>query len=166
MVFRFTRNAAKKLKLPALTTVKPSGELFQEWFVNVFYTRQRYKYFITTNAATLYSVIIHGKGVVDDAILFGDFFSMLETLLKDNECEFVHKRFIEPNKNGMTLSYTNNRSILASMNDLIINAKYALDHDGLSPLDASKDINEMPMGFINMQSPDRYIKKIRILNEG
>ncbi len=166
MVFRFTKNAAKKLKLPPLTTVGPSPDLFYEWFVNVFHTSQRYKYFIITNAATLYSVIIHGKGVVDDSILYRDFFSMLELLLKDNECEFIYKRFIEPNKNGMTLSNTNNRSILSSMNDLIINSKYALDQDGLSPFEASKEINEMPMGFIHMESPDRYIKTIKINNEG
>jgi hypothetical protein len=162
MIFRFTEKAKHKLKLPKLNTVKKSDNLLNEWFVNVFYTKQRYKYFITTNAKTLFSVIIHGKGVVDDNVFFKDLFYSLRELLLDNDCEFIYKRFIEPNIYQITLSNTNNRSILASMNDLIINAKVALGCHELSPYDASKYVNKAPMGFINMSSPERYIKEMTI----
>jgi hypothetical protein len=162
MVFRFTKNAIKKLKLPKLSTVEKSNNLLNGWFVNVFYTKKRYKYFITTNAKTLFSVIIHGRSVVDDNVFFKDLFYSLRELLINNDCEYFYKRFIEPNIYQITLSNTNDRSIIGSMNDLIINAKVALDYHKLSPYDASKYINEAPMGLINMSSPGRYIKEMTI----
>ncbi len=164
VIFRFTKKAILKLKLPTLSTIEASNNLFHEWFVNVFYSEKRYKYYISINAASLFSVIMHGKGVVDDSIFFRNFFSLLRELLEDNDCAFIYERFIEQNKNVIRLSNTNNRSILSSMNDIVESAKIALDYHELSPYDASKYVNNVPMGLIKMEYPSEYIKKI-IINE-
>ncbi len=162
VIFRFTKKAISNLKLPTLSTIGASNNLFHEWFVNVFYSGQRYKYYISTNAATLFSIIMHGKGVVDDSIFFRNFFSSLRELLEDNDCAFIYRRYIETNNNVLRLSNTNSRSILSSMNELVVSAKVALDYHELSPYDASKFINATPMGLINMEYPQEYIKKIKI----
>ena len=163
MTFRFTAKARLKLKLPKLPTTEPASNLFDEWYVNVFYTRSKYKYFIATNAKTLFSVITPGAGVRDDSEYYGDFFHSLESLLKENDCSFIFHRLISPHISRATLSNAVNRSVLGSMNDLIFNAKYALEEELLSPHAASKSINEMPMKYLGGESPDRSIKAITVL---
>ena len=159
MIFRFTQYAREKLKLPKLLTEPKSENLFNEWFVNVFHSRSRHKFYITTNAGSLFSCVIHGVGVTDEGRLFTDTFYSLRELFKDLDCEFIYERFIAPQKGNIILSNTNNRSVLASMNQLIIGAKVGLDYHDYSPYETSKFINVTPMTAIDWQSPEIYIKK-------
>jgi hypothetical protein len=53
-----------------------SADLFDEWYIHVFHCN-RYKYFLITNAATLFTVILHGKGIRDDIDLLDRMFSAI-----------------------------------------------------------------------------------------
>jgi hypothetical protein len=161
MVFRFTRAAQKKLKIGALAALAPAENLFYEWFVHVFHAR-RYRYFITTNAATLFTVIIPGAGVKDDSIYFDNIFDAIKLQMEDVSMEFIYRRLIATKTAEILLSTTNSKSILGSMNDMIFNAKFLLDHEKMSPFDAGRFINKTPFSGIGMDYPENRMKNMPI----
>jgi hypothetical protein len=158
MILRFTKKAQSKLRLSQLPAMPDSPDLFDEWYIHVFHCN-RHKYFLITNAATLFSVILHGKGIKDDIDLLDLMFPAIRDQLKDVSCEKLFEQGISPHISGSALSNTTSRAILGSINDMIYNAKYYLDQREMSPFETGKAINETPFSYIKMENPNICLKK-------
>ena len=158
MILRYTKKAQKKLKLPRLTTAPESADLFDEWCVDVFQS-DRYTFFLASNAATLFTVILHGRGIRYDADLNDSMFGAILEQMEDVSCGAVFEKRISPGLTNILLSNTNSRAILGSMNDMIVNAKYFLDHQEMSPFDAAKLINETPFKYLRMEGPNHCLRR-------
>lgn len=158
MILRFTKKAQTKLKLSQLPAMPDSANLFDEWYINVFHCN-RYKYFLITNSATLFTVILHGGGIKDENDLQDRMFSVIRDQMNDIKCEPVFEKRISPNISGAALSSTNSRALVGSINDMIYNAKFYLDQHEMSPFEAGKAINETPFSYLKMENPNLCLKK-------
>lgn len=152
MVLHFTEKLRKKLHVPELTQVDVSTPNHLRWYANLF-TAQRVQYILTTNAASLFSVVIHGRGLTDSSDYIRQFLVELGGHLDDLELRVVHERVIRPNSGEVNLAKTADRSVLGSMNDMVKLCKFKLEDGESSPWQLSKDLNETPFGAIGYNSP-------------
>jgi hypothetical protein len=159
MVFRFTAYAQAKLKTGRLPKLPESADLIHEWYVTAF-VHSRRKHFMTTNAATLYTVISLGAGVPSDSEYFGMIFRELAEQTAADGLEFPYRRFIAPASGEVALAATANRSVLGSMNDFLMQAEHFLAHESVRA--ASSRINESPMSYLGMESPADALRNFRV----
>ena len=76
MVIRFTAKLSKKLKLGEITKVDRYPGPYLEWYAHLF-TFNRFQYILTTEANSLYTTMMYGRGIVDDNEYLQRFFSHL-----------------------------------------------------------------------------------------
>ena len=130
MIIHFTEKLNKKLKIgPLPKSEKTTGDHLR-WYATLF-RAQRYQYILTTNAASLFSVVIPGQGITDEKLYLKQFLLCLRKLLTDMDCEMIYERAIVPHTSRIILSKTSDRSVLGSMNDMIYMCKFEIAHKEL-----------------------------------
>ncbi len=152
MLLRVTNKLSKKLKLPPLTTVKDNPGLFLEWYANVF-TANRVQYILTTEANSLFSVVLYGRGITNVNLFINSWLTSLKSYLSDIGKESVFNNIISSNTNQFTFSKVLNKSILGSMTNIVVDSKFMLEDEDMSPRDLSQMINETPFNAIDFHSP-------------
>ena len=161
MIIRFTDKLSKKLKLGNISRVEKYPGPFLEWYAHLF-SIQRTQYILVTEATSLYTVIMYGRGVVDDNIFFQQFFSFLRQKMEEIEGRMIFERIIAPNSARITLSKTINKSVLGSINDMVNMSKIIVERDDMSPFDLSDYLNNTPFKYINYQSPLVAFKSMKL----
>jgi Domain of unknown function (DUF6933) len=152
VLLHFTEKLRKKLRIPELTQVEVATGKHLRWYANLF-TVQRVQYILTTNTAALFSVVIYGRGITDDADYIRQFLSELRDHLDNLELRLVYERVIAPRTGQITLAKTADRSVLGSMNDMVNQCKFELGRGEPSPWDLTLGLNETPFSAIGYQSP-------------
>ena len=153
MNFRVTNKIAKKLKLSEYTIDKQTDYIFFEtWFVNLFRADKK-EYIISTEATSLFSIVIEGVGVTNTKWFEAKFNKYL--------IEYANEQFLNEkleiyymNKHQNFYYKTNDKKIIGSQNDLIYNAIYHLEYDELDFFETSIRINQMPMSLIKYNPPE------------
>ncbi len=152
MIFRISAKLAKKIHLDYDQLLPPSANPFLDWSAHLF-TADRTQYILITNTATLYSMVIYGKGVTHDSLFLRDTIAAIRDVLEADGFSSVLQRVIGPAAYQVTLAKRQNRSVIGSMNDLIYQARLRLIEQGFSPYDTSFYLNDVPMSYIDYQSP-------------
>lgn len=162
-IIRCTGRLLKLLKLQSskLSEV-PDNEPFGSWFANLLYLERR-KCILFTNSRTLYSLCVLDVKKADFTDL-GLFFA--EHLLHNLRSEDVPLSFlskVESSAREVVVARTNSRSVLGSMNDLIIQIKVRVWHEGgVSACDVdmlNRSLNRIPMSAIgNSYSIDKMLE--------
>ena len=159
MILRFTKKLADKLKItPKECELEVNP--FEEWYAHLFIAN-RVQYIIFTNAYTLYSVIIPGKGILKIRDFIDAAFSSLEEMLKSDGLE-MFMEYITLRTEIVDVCKTNNRGILGSMNDMIFTAKVFITESELSLTEITKRINDTPLSYINYECPLSALKQLII----
>jgi len=161
MILRFTRKLSQKLRINALQDCNYEVNPFEEWYGHLF-TANRIQYILFTNAYSLYSIIVPGKGIITLRDFIDLTFSWLNEVLKVDKCEMIMQKFITPSTEIIDVCKTNNRVILGSMNDMINQSKFFLSEFNLSPLEVSKRLNETPYSYLKYNNPLSIIKQFVI----
>jgi hypothetical protein len=161
MFIRFTDKLSKKLKLGRISRIEKYPGPFLEWYAHLF-SVQRTQYILVTKATSLYTVIMYGRGVVDDNIFLKQFFSFLREKMEEIEGRMIFERIIAPNSARITLSKTINKSVLGSINDMVNMSKFVVESEDMSPFDLSDFLNNTPFKFINYQSPLAAFKSMKL----
>jgi len=118
LLFRFTKDAMDKLKIQKSTKTVYREKSACEWFVGLF-NFQRRKYFLTTNAITLYSVISIGTGINNNYAYFDLIIGDLYEQMKKDGALLFFQRYINEKLNNSIIAKTDNKAVLGSMNDFI-----------------------------------------------
>jgi len=152
MLIRFTQKLSKKLKIGSLTKVEDDPGPFLEWYAHIF-TANRVQYLLITEARSLLSVVLYGRGITDDTIFIRSWLSFLRDYLSDKGKAFVFRNIIGPRTNQFTYSKTVSRSVLGSMNDMASVSKSMLQIRDMSPWDLAQMTNETPFKAIGYKTP-------------
>ncbi len=146
--------------LPALSSDKNRNPLL-DWHAHVF-TAQRIQYIILTNTASLYSLVMPGRGIANDRQFVRGARSCMKEFLDIDVAKTLFAEIIEPaTEDGKTLfSKSTDRRVAGSMNDLIFQAKFYLAEGHKSPYDTSMLINESPMSYLNYDKPRETFSKL------
>lgn len=161
MIIRFTDKLSKKLKLGKISRIEKYPGPFLEWYAHLF-SIQRTQYILVAEATSLYTVIMYGRGVVDDNTFLKHFFSFLRENLEEIEGRMIYERIIAPNSARITLSKTINKSVLGSINEMVNISKIVVESEDMSPFDLSDYLNNTLFKFINYKSPLAAFKSMKL----
>jgi len=166
MIFRLTLKLSKKVgftSLPALLSNKNLNPLM-DWNANLF-TVQRIQYIILTNTASLYSMVMHGRGITNDRQFIREVLSFMKEFMTIDGNKAIFEKFIEPEVRNIFFSKIVDRRVSGSMNDLIFQAKMHLIEGHKSPLDVSFFLNESPMSYLSYSRPKIEFQKLHFRDE-
>jgi len=151
LVLRGTQKLLKELRLKKSDLSESGDGALGSWFVNLFWIERR-KCVLITNDQTLYSVLLFGLTKPD--------FDTLDTRFRDGLIANLRRDGFPPEQiaslamalNPSVWSVTNSRSVLGSMNDMILTAKYLVaikrreTEDEIRNLNI--DLNRTPMSAL------------------
>jgi tetratricopeptide (TPR) repeat protein len=157
MIIRLTQKLAKKIKVAPTTAAPRTENPFADWTANLF-TVGRAQYIILTHSASLYSVVFPGRGINDSDSFIEHVLSALGEQMADGGYGDVFEKHIAPLAGNVRFSKTGDRSVLGSMNELVLQAKYLLADK--PPADAVKGLNKTPMGALEYQYPRDELAKL------
>jgi len=161
MIFHLTHKLAKKIKKTPLHCLPIDSNPFIDWTAHLF-RAERVQYIIVTNTASLYSLVMHGRGITEDNRFFQETLSYMAELMTHDGLEFVFQRLIVPHTERIRFSKAADRRVLGSMNDLIVQAKYYLTERQMSPFDASIQVNETPMSYLGYNKPREAFRGLKV----
>ena len=132
---------------------------FADWSAHLF-TADRATYILLTNTASLYSTVMHGRGISSGGQFLERGLGQIREFMVDDGQEFIYRRFIAPTTGTARFSKALNRSVIGSMNDHIVAAKILLAEHGMSPHDVSFQLNETPLSAIDYANPREALKSL------
>jgi hypothetical protein len=152
MILRLTAKLGKKIGFMPTQTLAPEENPFADWVGNLF-TAQRTQYIMVSNSASLYSIILPGKGITDDSEFIERTKESMDQFMRDDGLEFIFRRLVVPHLGTFQYSKAGNRRVLGSMNDLIYYAKVLLIQRQMSPSETALLINETPLSYLQDDRP-------------
>jgi len=161
MIFRLTVKLAQKIGLAPLSTFPydQGKSPLLDWHAHLFAV-QRTQYILATNTASLYSLIIPGRGITMGR--------QLVQSLSDSLHAFLAGQGQQPNAVMDLLSHDpdasftkiTDRRILGSMNDLIFQSKIRMGEGKQTPFTVSYYLNETPMSYLQYRSPKAAFQEL------
>jgi hypothetical protein len=127
---------------------------------------QHTQFIILTNTASLYSLLLHERGITNDRQFVREALRSMEEFMTLDANEIMYDNFIEPESKIMYFSKIIDRRILGSMNDLIFQAMVYLSEGKKSPFDVSFLLNESPMSYLNYSNPKTEFRKLYFTEDG
>ncbi len=146
MIIRLSSKLAKKIHVKPSVVLPADKNLYADWSAHLF-TFDRTQYIIITNTASLYSVVIYGKGITNDSIFIKKVMNTLNEVLTDDGFSIIFHNFIAPASETVSFSKALNRSVTGSMNELIFTAQLHLEAQDTSLYDLSFHLNDIIMKF-------------------
>ena len=162
MLIRFTQKLSKKLKIGHLGNVDCDPGPFLEWYGHLF-TAERVQYIVTTEAKSLLSVVMYGRGVTDDNVFLQHWLSSIREYLIAIDKRFIFEKFIDPHIGCFTFSKTQSKSILGSMNEMVQIAKAIIPAREMKPFDISHMLNKKSFKKIKYQRPIDAFSNLKCL---
>ena len=155
MIFRLTTKAKEQLGISKLEELKSSAkkDFFFEWYVNVVFINHK-KYFLLTEAKTLFSIIKHAKGI--NTI---DFFEeYMGKILAEVLNDLIEGPRLETLRlNNCVYGKTENNNVRRAQIDHLYHAKHLVE-DGRNTF----DVNRYPVASIGFKMPvDYFIEEMK-----
>jgi len=161
MVFRLTEKLAKKLKEEPVASKEPLRcDPYLEWYASLF-RFNRAQYVITMNAASLLTVVDHGRGITDDNSYLRSVLPMIGEMLEKYDCRLIFQRVIAPNCGKIRFGKTTDKSALGSMNRMIFTIKCICEQEEISPWDMGLEVNKMIWKPIDYLTPVEAFKRMK-----
>lgn len=160
MIVRLTAKMAKKIKALPSELLPAAANPFADWSAHLF-TADRTQYVIVANTASLYSMVMYGRGITNDNAFLQRMTSYMSEFLEDDGYRFIYERLIISETGHISFSKTLNRSVTGSMNDLVRNAQFLLTENEISPYDLSFKLNKMPISYLKYDNPREAFGKLK-----
>lgn len=161
MILRLTVKLAQKIglaPLPDLPYDKGRNPLL-DWHAHLF-TVQRMQYILATNTASLYSLVMPGRGIATDRQFVQTFSDSLQAFLSgQGQQPTVTGGLPSPDLNAAFAKITDRR-ILGSMNDFIFQSKIRMGEGQQTPFIVSYYLNETPMSYLQYRSPKEVFQEL------
>ncbi len=157
LIFRPSHRLNAKIKGEPLPALPLSENPFADWSAHLFVVT-RTQYILLSNTKTLYSTVLHGKGITDDNRLIERALGGLRESLEHDGQASVYRRFIAPASGTVRFARALDRAVTGSMNDLISHATAWLVEGELSPFDVGSRLNEVLLSALAAGGRERYGK--------
>jgi hypothetical protein len=147
MIFRLSQKLNTKIKAGALKSLPLDENPFTDWSAHLF-VADRSQYILLSNTKSLYSTVMHGKGITNDSNFIERALSNIREFMEDDGQELVYRRFIAPASGTVRFAKALNRSVTGSMNDMTKHAAYWLAAGDISPFEIGTRLHEIPMAAL------------------
>jgi hypothetical protein len=160
MILRLTAKLGQKIgSLPA-NTLAPDENPFADWVGHLF-TAKRTQYIILSNTASLYSVIMYGRGITDDNDLIGQGISNMKNFMCDDGLEFMFRRFVVQSTGVTRYSKVNDKKLLGSIVEMTKEAQFWLTERELSPFETAAKINTSIFSYLQYNTPKEAFTQLK-----
>lgn len=161
MILRLTKSASEKqeIKLSSDSIANIAKNRYCDWFVDIFNGGDRKKYFLITNAFSLFSIVLPSKGLNSAE-------SFLETVKRELQEYFAYRNlneifleFIAPNLGKIEFAKKNSRSVQGCMNGMKEHIPYGIKRYGDLAKQKNRfllndDLNRYPTNCANTGAGD------------
>jgi hypothetical protein len=147
MIFRLSQKLNTKIKAGALPALPLDENPFADWSAGLFLVG-RMQYILLSNTKSLYSTVMHGKGITNDSDFIERALSSIREFIEDDGQGAVYERFIAPASASVQFAKALNRSVTGSMNDMTKHAAYWLAAGDVSPFEIGSRLKETPMSAL------------------
>ncbi len=144
MIFRTTQKLARKIKVVPVTALPPHDNPLLDWTANLFMV-SRWQCIILTNSASLYSVVLPGKGAPNEQAFVEQSMKALYDCLTRDGIIGLHETEIAPATDSVDFCKAGDKSVLASMNQLVFQVKCDLMEMGHPLPLVNRRLNRIPM---------------------
>ncbi len=161
MILRLTAKLAQKIGLDPLTSLPydKGRDPLLDWHAHLF-TVQRMQYILATNTASLYSLVMPGRGITNGRQFIHALSSSLQDFLAgQGQQPKTIMDLLAPDRDASFAKITDRR-ILGSMNDFIFQSKIRLGEGQQTPFTVSYYLNETPMSYLQYRSPKAAFQEL------
>ena len=152
MIVRVSAKLGRKIHQSPDRVLPADPNPFADWSTHLF-RAERTQYILVTNTASLYSMVMYGRGITDDCRFLDRITSYMGEFLRADDHGFIFERLIVPRLERVSFSKALNRSVIGSMNDLVYQAQLHLIEGAMSPFDVSFRLNETPFSCLEHVDP-------------
>lgn len=152
MIFRPTQRLCKKIKGGPFSIAPLHDNPYADWSARLF-TANRTQHVLLTNTASLYSVLMPGRGITDEASFLDRSLEAMRHYMQDDALSLLFSKFIAPATGIASFHKPLSRSITGSMNELEYFAKVYLEEDQFAALDATTRLNNVPFSALGYANP-------------
>jgi hypothetical protein len=144
VIFRITQKLAKKIKVIPAPALPPHNDPLLDWTTNLFMV-SRWQCILLTNSASLYSVVLPGKGISNEkAFVEQSMKGLRDNMALDGIRDLFETR-IAAAEHSVSFCKAADRSVLGSMNQLVYEAKCDLIEMGYPLPLVNHRLNRIPM---------------------
>lgn len=161
MIFRLSSKLSRKLHVAPSKTIPPDPNPYADWSAHLF-VADRSQYIVVTNTTSLYSVLMHGRGITDDKAFIQRTVTAIREQLAEDDLLFLFERLVAPDATRVALSKALNPSVTGSLNDIVKHAKFFLVERGFSPFDTARRLTRYPMGALDYAFPNEVFAKMSV----
>lgn len=159
MIFRPTQRLCAKIKTGPLSDAPLHDNPYADWSARLF-TANRAQYVLLTNTASLYSVLMPGRGITEETSFLDHAIQAMRHYMQDDRLSLIFSNFIAPAADVVSFHKPLSRSITGSMNELAAEAEYFLSSDADSLFDVNHKINERPHASLKFAFAREAFKRL------
>ncbi|APZ93331.1 DUF6933 domain-containing protein [Fuerstiella marisgermanici] len=156
MIIRLSQKLAKKIKVSKLVEKPLDENQYADWSANVFNVG-RTQYVILCNTKSMYSCVMYGNGITNDNTFIQRSLSLIREFMEDDGKESVYEQHIIPATRSVTFAKSLNRSVIGSMNELVMAADAVLSDD-VAPHSVGTFLNDFLLSAIAADGDHGYGK--------
>ena len=156
MIIRLSMKLAKKIKVGKLVEKPLDENQYADWSANVFNVG-RTQYIILCNTKSMYSCVMYGNGITNDNTFIQRSLSLIREFMEDDGKGSVYEQHIIPATGSVTFAKLLNRSVIGSMNELVMAADAVLSDD-VAPHSVGTFLNDTLLSAIAADGDRGYSK--------
>lgn len=160
MIIRLTSKLAKKIGTKPEQCLTLDINPYLDWAGHLF-TAQRLQYIILTNSVSLYSIIMHGRGVSSEQKFVKRAMNAMEEFMCRDGFEFVFRRLIAPYCRTIIMSKVTDKKLLGSIVEMTKEAQFWLAERELSPFDSAARINTSIFSYLQYNTPKEAFTQLK-----
>ena len=157
MILRLSQKLAKKIKAGKLSEMPLDENPYADWSCHLF-TADRTQYIIVCNTASMYSCVMHGKGITDDSRFIERALTTIREFMEDDGEQFAYRKHIKSETETVCFAKALNRSVIGSINELVMAAEIHLIEGDMAPHDVGFKLNGFLLSAIAGEGGHDYGK--------
>jgi hypothetical protein len=159
MILRLGTTLARKIRKTDLFSAPPDPNPFADWTARLF-TVEHSQYVLVSNTASLYSVVIHEKGIADSKYLIQRMMDMIRDVMEEDGFRLIYEKWVSPQTDRFFLCKSSDRSVTGSMNDLVFQARLSFKNGNSSPYCVSFRLNNFSMPYLIHLNPREAFRRM------
>lgn len=152
MIIRLTQPLGDRIGVKAVSHAPLHVNPYLDWTGDIF-SAGRDNYILLTNTASLYSTLMHGRGVVNENLFITHALQGLKEMTMRDDIGFIYQRLIAPDAKIVRYVRNGDKILLAGMNDIARQAKYWIEQKRLSLPEIAARLNESAAPLPNRPIP-------------
>jgi hypothetical protein len=157
MIFRLSQKLNAKVKAETLGPLPLHENPLVDWSAHLFIA-ERTQYVLLSNTASLYSVVLYGKGITDTSSFIERALNCLRESLTAAEQEHVYAQYVAPHTGVVLFAKALDRSVTGSMTEMIYEAKFWLADGGVSLQEVGNRLNDTLLSALGQNNRIGYGK--------